>query len=57
MMTTADLHPARLLPTLRLPALAEEVVCSCGHVRRLHSKEGCTACACPVTYMDLSPRR
>lgn len=37
--------------------MAEEVICTCGHARRQHSRDGCTSCACTVTYMDLSPRR
>jgi hypothetical protein len=37
--------------------MSDDVKCSCGHDRRQHSKDGCTNCPCPVTYMDLSPRK
>lgn len=37
--------------------MAEKVVCACGHERRQHSILGCGECSCPLTYMDLSPRK
>jgi len=32
-----------------------EPICSCGHGRKQHSRNGCTSCSCPVKYMDLRP--